>query len=178
MNRNAVADRLERFEGSFEFMYRATSGEVTIGIGHLIPNVAMALAVPWYGSPSNDSIMSDWRRVAEAPKGLAPGSYAGLSRLRLDSEAILDLLDEDIGQNLATLARTIPEFLSYPDPVQEALFDMLFDLGAAGLRNFEELLAACRLGDWRTAAIESRREGIAEARNAEVAALFAGVDRR
>lgn len=174
MNVTNVADRLRRFEGSTDYMYRCTGGEVTVGVGHAIFSSALAQTIAWYGSPSNVGIVGDYERVAGAPKGLPAARYAALSRVRLDAQAVEDLLERDIENYTASVQSAIPEFGSYPESVQEALFDMAFNLGVAGLLKFPKLLAACRAGDWQTAALESRRRGIQEERNAEIAALFAG----
>lgn len=171
MNKDAVADRLMRFETSTDYMYRTGSGEVLVGVGHSVNTASQALSIRWHGSPSNVAIVGDWTRIAGAPKGLKGGRYASLSRVRLDSATITELLNEDIGRQTAALASALPEFSRYPEAVQQALFDMAWTLGVAGLMQCSALLMACRAGDWQSAAIESRRE-VEESRNAEIATLL------
>ena len=70
------------------------------------------------------------------------------------------------------LAAALPKWHTYPEPVQEALFDMAFNLGLGGLKKFTTLLHAVNTGDWATAAAQCHRIGISEERNRATAALF------
>jgi GH24 family phage-related lysozyme (muramidase) len=171
----AVKDRLLRFEGWTDYMYRTSDGDVAIGAGHLILSLAAAQLMPWHGSPTSIGIAIDYDRVKSAPPGLAVESYAGLTRLRLGAETIESIMIGDVENCHATLVKAVPELESYPEPVQQALFDMAYSLGVTGLLKYKKLLAACREGDWQTAAVESRRHGRGmrgEVRNAEIEALF------
>ena len=49
---------------------------------------------------------------------------------------------------------------------------MAFNLRIAGLQKFVKLLQAVDAGDWETAARESQRQGIGQARNNATADLF------
>ena len=82
------------------------------------------------------------------------------------------LLDSDIQQFEAQLRQKIPNWDELPPTVQEALFDMGFNLGIGGLLEFKRLLAAVAAADWTTAAAESHRMGISDERNQETANLF------
>jgi len=87
-------------------------------------------------------------------------------------DAVNDLVESDIERFEAQLAGARPKWGSYPEPVQEALFDMAFNLGLGGLKKFPKMLQAVDAGDWETAAQECHRAGIQAARNEETAALF------
>lgn len=171
MNKTAVADRLIRFEGSVPYMYRCTGGEVTVGIGHAIQSAedAMALALmPW------TSIEEDYAKVATAPMGqkYAASYYGPLTTTRMSDSAILQLCGADICLFEEQLKQALPDWDSYPEPAQEALFDMGYNLGIAGLMKYPRMLAAVDRADWVTAAAESHRNGIPEERNQEIANLF------
>lgn len=171
MNKQSVAERLHRFEGSVPHMYRCTGGEVTIGVGHAIPSAADARQLPW-AAVTVDLISDDWARVKAAPQGLPAGQYVSLSSCRMSAEAIDALLSDDIDDFAARIEKALPNWPRYPEPVQEALFDMAYNLGVAGLKDFPKMLAACDQGDWVTAASESHRIGIPDDRNQETATLL------
>jgi GH24 family phage-related lysozyme (muramidase) len=176
MNQQNVADRLYRFEGSIPHMYRCTGGEVTIGVGHAIQTAADACGLSW-DITASDVIEGDYRRVAAAEKGQYAGKYAGLSTCRMNGADIDSLLQQDIATFTVQLRQALPNFDSYPEPVQEALFDMAYNLGIAGLMKFSTMLAAVEAGNWETAAQESHRKGIPEDRNEETAGLFRSSER-
>jgi GH24 family phage-related lysozyme (muramidase) len=174
MDKRAVTGRLIRFEGSTPYMYRCTGGEVTVGIGHAIHGAEEALALDW-GGPRT-SLEQDYARIATAPMGqkYAASYYEPLTTTRMADDAILALCDDDINLCEDQLAQALPDWDSYPELVRQALFDMGYNLGVAGLLKFEKMLAAVNAGDWKTAAQESRRKGIAEGRNKEIEELFLG----
>jgi GH24 family phage-related lysozyme (muramidase) len=175
MDRQQVIARLKKFEGSVPHMYRCTGGEVTIGIGHAIPSAADAAGLPWQiagqAAPASD-VQAGFEKVAAAPKGLLAVSYAALTDCRLSDEDIGSLVADDV-QNFETrLIAAFPKWNSYPEPAQQALFDMAFNLGIGGLKKFVKMWQAVDSGDWDTAAQESARNGISQARNDAIADLF------
>ncbi len=172
MDRAIAAKRLKQYEGSTSFMYLDTAGVVTAGAGHAIFDCTHALTLPWEGAPPAAAIAADYRRVASAQRGHAAAHYAALSTCRLTDDSIGALLLADVAAFEAELARRLPAWSSYPEPAQQALFDMAYNLGIGGLMKFHGLLAACNAGEWETAATQCHRSGIGEARNQTTAALF------
>jgi GH24 family phage-related lysozyme (muramidase) len=172
MNCASAAERLKKFEGSTSYMYRCTGGEVTIGVGHAIFDAAHAIQLPWIGAPASTLIAADFARVAAADKGLLAVRYESLTQCRLSAEAVGALLLADIEAFEKNLNAHLPAWQVYPEPVQQALFDMAYNLGVGGLLKFHRLLAACASGNWETAATECRRACIGDGRNQETAALF------
>jgi GH24 family phage-related lysozyme (muramidase) len=165
-----VLARLEKFEGRIPHMYRCTGGEVTVGIGHAIHSAVDAAALTWESGAGDAS--AGFAAVAAAPKGQVAKTYASLTTCRMGDDAIDALTAADIDKFTAQLRSSLPNFDTYPDPAQAALFDMAYNLGIGGLKKFPHMLAAVDAGDWETAANESHRNGIQDARNAETAALF------
>jgi len=175
MDQAAVVARLKKFEGSVPYMYLCTGGEVTVGVGHAIPNPAKASQLSWQvggAAPAPAQASADFEQVAAAQKGMLASAYAGLTQCRMSDGGIEALVEADVLAFEARLATTLPNWNSYPEPVQEALFDMAFNLGLGGLKKFPTMLAAIDAGDWNTAAAQSHRQGIGEARNQEIAALL------
>ena len=79
----------------------------------------------------------------------------------------IQLWSDDISTFTTSLRNNIPNFDTYPDTAQDALFDMAYNLGIGGLLRYHNLLAACRAGDWDRAATESVRHGISIAADFE-----------
>jgi lysozyme len=73
------------------------------------------------------------------------------------SDAAVDLIrDEDIQDAMVACVAIFGDvWASLAAPRQAALVDMAFQLGEAGLRKFERLIAAIQLGQWDTAAAEA-----------------------
>jgi len=156
-------------------MYRCTGGEVTVGIGHAIPGAADAARMPWEiagRAASASEAQTDFGKVAAAPIGQLATNYAALTQCRLSDEHIRGLVEADVQTFETRLAASFPKWSAYPEPVQEALFDMAFNLGIGGLKKFVKLLQAVDAGNWETAAQESHRQGIGQQRNDATADLF------
>ena len=175
MDQASVLARLRKFEGCIPYMYRCTGGEVTIGIGHAIQSAADAAGLSWEiagSAATGPAVQADWAKVAAAQKGMVATNYAGLTRCRMSAADIDQLAAADVQRFETQLAGALPTWNSYPGPAQEALFDMAFNLGLAGLKKFPALLAAVDAGLWETAAQQCHRKGIGDARNQETADLF------
>jgi GH24 family phage-related lysozyme (muramidase) len=169
MNRTQVIDRLNRFEGRVLHMYQCTGGKVTVGVGHAIETAEDAEALEWDNAAT---VADDYARVATAAPDQVASAYAQLSACRMSDEEIDRLCDLDVIDFEEQLKGAFPAWATYPEPVQQALFDMAFNLGIAGLKKFVNMLAAVDISDWEKAATESHRKGIAESRNAETEQLF------
>jgi GH24 family phage-related lysozyme (muramidase) len=172
MDRTIVANNLKKFEGSTSYMYRCSGGEVTVGVGHAILDAAHAQQLNWMGPPAPDLISADYARIAAEEKGMAAAHYEALTQCRLSGDAIDTLLVADIAAFEANLTARLNAWTGYPEPAQQALFDMAYNLGVGGLLKFRKLLAACAAAQWAVAATECRRAGIGDERNRETAALF------
>lgn len=177
MNAEPVMQRLIQFEGSVPYMYRCTGGEITVGVGHAILSSHDAQQLNWQQissttRPSDVVIDNDYRRVGAAAKGQTAKSYESLSICRMNDTAIDALLKADIDSFSLQLNRQLAGWEEYPEPAQEALFDMAYNLGVAGLLKYHKMLDACAEGDWVTAAAESHRNGIPDNRNEAIRQLF------
>jgi GH24 family phage-related lysozyme (muramidase) len=169
VNKDAVTQRLIKFEGSLPYMYRCTGGEVTVGVGHAIQTSADAEKLAWTGPAT---VAADYASLAAAPVGHVANFYENLSTCRMSDAEITRLCGLDIDSFETQLGKALPNWDTYPEAAQEALFDMGFNLGVAGLMKFRNMLAAVDQSDWATASKESHRKGIQESRNQEIATLF------
>jgi GH24 family phage-related lysozyme (muramidase) len=157
------------------YMYRCTGGDVTAGVGHALATAADAGGLDWEisGRPASAAeIAGDFEKVAAAPLGLIATHYEPLTGCRLSDDSLTNLATADIERFEAALTKTFPQWASYPEPAQEGVFDMAFNLGIAGLHKFPKFLSAVGSRNWEIAAAECHRQGVSEVRNQEVAALF------
>ncbi len=176
MDEQRVLARLQGFEGFIVYMYRCTGGEVTAGVGHAMPGAADAIKLNWQvngRAASSAEVSADFGKVAAEPLGMPAAHYEPLTQCRLTAGDVTRVATADIAAFEAELRKTFPAWDSYPEPAQEAIFDMAFNLGVPGLRSkFPKFMAAVEARNWATAAAESERKGIADARNQEIAALL------
>lgn len=183
MNIANVTGRLRRFEGWAHWMYLDTGGLPTAGCGHAMSTLATAHALPWRTPARNLAtpwqIDADYTALKQAPQGLALAAYERYTVCRLSDEAVDRLLGGDIAAFQKQIERALPDFPSYPEAAQEALFDMAYNLGVAGLLKYHRMLAAIDNASrgvgpdwWLVASEECHRNGIGDERNKETAALF------
>jgi len=169
--------RLSEHEGVVPHLYLDTLGLVTCGVGHMIPNAnAMAgisMVQPGGAVASLADKVTEWYRVKHLEPARLPAYYAANTMLRMTPEAIAALQDEDVAGFQQALRSLLQGFDQFPEPAQEALLDMAFQLGAKGLIDeFPHLVASVKTHDWKTCAMQCHRAGIQEWRNVATADLF------
>lgn len=168
-------------------LYLDTEGNVTVGVGHMIPNAASMADVSLYRTGElapADSVekRDEYIAIKNQPYGRDyPAHY-------YQTTAALFMRDDDISaqrdrhiqtfywelKSYYTTANGFPSELDdMPEEVQLALFDMVFNLGITKLRNqyilFNNALKAER---WKDAAAQSNRLGIQPTRNQYVRTLL------
>lgn len=172
---NTVLSDLVHHEGCISHMYQDTEGNVTVGIGELVPNVEGATAMRFelvdaklsrQASPSE--VTSDFVRVQSMDKGHIASYYEAPTAPRVAmtwftcSERIIHRLDVEFFPGIVKL---LPNFATFPESAQRAISDMAFNLGVGGLGKFGVFLTDCNRGDFRGAAFESHRKTCSSARN-------------
>ncbi|MFZ1981275.1 MAG: glycoside hydrolase family protein [Smithella sp.] len=70
----------------------------------------------------------------------------------LSDERIDQLFQADLDQAIKGATGLFPKFLEYPEPIQEAIINITFNIGAHGLSQFHHFIAAVMTGDWDEAA--------------------------
>jgi GH24 family phage-related lysozyme (muramidase) len=169
---------LPGFEGEVQYMYLDGVGKVTVGIGHMIPDVASAQSIPFVSRASGaaasaEEIETDFEAVAAAIKGQLPPAYQGVTSLSLpEGWANQDASQRLLNEFLPPLKTQYPDYDGYPQPAQEALLDMIYNLGAGGLAKYKQLKAAVVAGNWQEASAQSHRNGIQQSRNDWTAQQF------
>lgn len=161
-------------EGSIPHMYLDTVGEVTVGVGNMLPNVASAQKLAFVErktqkAATQDQIKVEFESVSKLTKGLRAGAYEKDTTLELPQSVIDTLLEQRIDGFKKELKLRFPNFDTYPMTVQFALLDMAFNLGTTGLvTKFPSFKKAIEAKDWATAAKECNRPQVSLSRNATV----------
>ena len=177
MNLQAVMKRCRREEGAVPWMYldTATPPNVTAGEGHLIADAAAAQKLGFMAGDrpaTPEEVAAEFAKVLTFPGGHPAAYYGRATALRLPQDRIDAILSDDIAVHEAEIRAKLPAFDSWPDTVQEAVFDIAFNCGVAGLLGFHRMLAAVAQHDWQTAGVCSHRKGISDERNKEIANLL------
>lgn len=171
-------------------MYLDIEGNVTIGVGHLIPSAAAAaaLALFWRLGPAASGVAGGalrpaseaakrraWRAVKAKRDRARRGhtAFRNVTRLIMSDDEVAMLRNRDIGRTRRELAARAEfrRYETFPADAQLALIDMAFNLGVAGLgENFPKFSAAVARRNWKVAAAESHRKQPNERRNNQVRA--------
>ena len=174
----ALKARLKTIEeGNALCMYLDTLGYVTCGVGHLLANTEAAAQLVWL-LPSglqagSDVIRAEYIAVRNMTPGQGLAYYMRRTNLRLEQATVDGLLDVDTDTMWRGLCALLPAAQESPEPAQDALLDMAFQLGPHGLvGRFPKLIAAVRAGDWSTCAAECEVKGAQPSRTETRAELF------
>ena len=191
-----IQNDIDRWERPIYWMYLDSEGNVTVGSGTMLPDVASAKAIKFFHEKTflpatTAEIGVAWKRLhhgANAQKAALPKKkysalhYKSLDDLRITKHTSKTLRDSQIIKDYTYLKQIYPKFDTFPDNAKVALFDMIYNIGpgksktqhhrAAGLRQYVLMNAAINKGDWMTAANQCHRRGIPIARNKMTADLF------
>jgi GH24 family phage-related lysozyme (muramidase) len=174
---NHAVEAITDFEGQVPHMYLDTKSNVTVGIGQLLATRTAAQALPFRmradGKPASASAIAGEYDAIQAISPRGARNDLGFAHFR--ELTTLDLPEADcralltarlIGEFYPQLRIAYPGFDEFPAPAQEALFDMIYNLGATGLaEKFPTFSREMRSRDWRDAARQCHRIGLADARN-------------
>ncbi len=186
--RTTVEKKLEEYEGRHNHMYLDTKGKVTVGVGHLIANKAAVAFVTMYTVknklPSSMATMKqkqdEYDTIANQKKNYKASWYKQHTSLVMKETDMDAQRKKHIDTFYAELVGMYKkskgyanEFDNFPDEVQKALFDMIFNLGQTKLRTiFVKFNEAIKKEKWGDAAKQSNRPDVNAARNAYVKDLF------
>lgn len=180
LNTATYLPKLKEFEGVFSYMYEDTTGNVTVGVGNMLPNAAAAQKLAFVRRPdptakppvlagpaTADEVKADFDNVNKQPAGKLASYYKQFTKLDLPDNAIDALLTARVSSFTTTLLATFTDFNMYSDEVCAAVFDMAFNLGIGKLTSqFPSFCTAVKAKDWATAAAQCHRVGIPDSRNA------------
>jgi len=169
--------RLRQHEGVVSHLYLDTLWLVTCGVGHMIPSpeaIAGIEMVRLDGAAATlEEKTAEWHLVKSLKPAMLPRYYEERTTLRMTPAAVDALQDADVAGFQSELVHLLPDFGEFPEPGQEALLDMAFQLGAGGLMSkFPHLALAAKARNWHACADQCHRAGIQEWRNTATADLF------
>src|SRR5665213_2444313 len=173
-----ATSELQGHEDSTDYMYRDTTGHTTVGIGHQISSENEAQQIKFNNGDkpaTTAEISTGFKAVKNStlPLNTRASSFASLSTLRAPQSVITELFTGDVASAEAGAKSIFAGYDSYPESVKTALVDMVFNLGAAGVKNkFQDFVKAVTARNWTEAAKESNRPQIGADRNAYIKALF------
>lgn len=181
MNFNAEAwtEHFIRFEGKIPHFYLDGEGIVTIGIGCQVfePSTLPLFQKTTGLRASLQDIYADHDAVKALSSGRPPGYYDRVCRLRMTDAGIVYLFNQRLSSFIQKIEDSIIALREVPESAALALVDMAFNLGVAGLTSkFPKFMNAFLAKDWRTCALECKREGIQKERNEWTRAIFEALD--
>ena len=95
--------------------------------------------------------------TGEPPK-LTIGVGRNLDDRGISEATAMQMLEEDIELCIRELKLAVPNFINFPEPVQEVLVDLCFNLGISRLLNFKKTLKyldeGLMTGNYTKAAVE------------------------
>jgi GH24 family phage-related lysozyme (muramidase) len=175
--RQSAVDRTASFEDFVGYMYVDTTGNVTIGYGHMLPDADSATSIPLKrnGAPATaQQKRNEWTTMHSKEPGHPARYYKQFTTLTLDESDAKSLLKDDLTTAAANLATRFPSLDDYPDAAQDALLDMMFNIGLTKFTkdNWPKLFEAVEAKNWRTAAAQSHRSDVSDDRNDAIRDLF------
>lgn len=175
--KETLRKNIERYEGRINHLYLDSRGFVTVGVGHMIPDVSQAQKLNFIkadgSAASADDIKDAFEKVKQQPENRVASFYKSATALTMTNEEVDRLTDKHIETFHKELQKIYGDFDAYPSNARLALFDMIFNLGMTNLRKRWPKMNACVANqDWGAAAEQCRRKGIADERNDYVKDLF------
>lgn len=175
--------KLEEYEGRVPFMYLDTKGNVTVGIGHLLATAEHAKALPFISKvtaqPADSQQITDEFNLVKSQflsRNQGIKRFKAITMLCISNATIDELTEKYITSFTRDLISIYGShfFLTIPDPVKLALYDMIFNLGMWGLKNeWPKFNRHIINRDWKSAAVECQRNEVPPNRNQYVKQLLA-----
>jgi hypothetical protein len=138
-------------------------------------NAAAAAAMKLDGEDATEQDKRDeWTLIKSKEPGHLASYYKQFTKLTLGMTDANALLREDLEGSASDLATRFPSLDSYPEAAQDALLDMMFNIGLTKFtkNKWPKLFAAVEKMDWKSAAAESNRPDVPDDRNEAIRDLF------
>lgn len=152
---NEIIERIKKDEGSSPYMYRDSEGNVTVGVGRMLPTSREAKNLQFYKANSAGKYGDDtvglatgfeteqaYQKILKQPYGkkygkifFSPYRNKDLFNYGLKEDDINSMLREDLNRSVRELRHKFPDFDTYPSQARRALLDMQFNMGD---NNFQE----------------------------------------
>jgi len=175
--RQSAVDRTAGFEDFVEHFYLDTNAKVTVGYGHMLSDADAAASIPMKldgNAASKKDKRDEWTLIDSKEPGHKASYYKQFTKLALDMTDASTFLREDLEGAASDLETRFPSLDDYPEAAQDALLDMMFNIGLTKFKksNWPSLFAAVETKDWKKAASESHRSDVPDNRNDAIRDLF------
>lgn len=175
--RQSAVDRTAGFEDFVEHFYLDPKVKVTVGYGHMLADAdaAASAAMKLNGNDATEKDKRDeWALIKSKDPGHPASYYKQFTKLKLGTTDANVLLREDLEGSASDLATRFPSLDDYPEAAQDALLDMMFNIGLTKFTKskWPKLFPAVEKKDWKTAAAESNRPDVPDERNEAIRDLF------
>lgn len=177
-----LRSKLKLYENKIEYMYLDTRGFVTVGVGHMMATAEDAKKIAFVkaasGSPATKKEIEDeYALIKSKPFGMSypARKFKPFTKLKLTDATINEITNKHIASFESELKQIYgaTEFNTHPENVKLALFDMIFNLGMPKLKSgYPKFNKYIKAKDYKNAATESNRKGIAAERNLYVKDLL------
>lgn len=175
--RQSAIDRTAGFETFIGYVYLDTNGYVTVGYGHMLPDADSATSIPFKvnGADASDQAKrAEWVTMKSQEAGHVASYYEQFTTLTLGESDARSILKDDLTTAAGNLAKRFASLDDYPDAAQDALLDMMFNIGPTKFTKskWPSLFAAVENKDWTAAAAQSHRADVSDDRNNAIRDLF------
>lgn len=120
-------------EKNYEYPYKDTKGNITVGIGSNVDNKQKFDSVDWqdaYGRPiSRNDAERHYQDLTNTPGNMIAYRYKDKSPLRILPAESRRLYDEHINNDLGYLRKTFPDFDNFNPQMQDVFVDMKYNTG-------------------------------------------------
>jgi len=180
--KSKLRSKLGEYEGQVVHMYLDTKGFVTVGVGHMMASAEEAKKISFVNASSGvpaskKEIEDEYVLIKSKSFGMnyPARKFKTFTKLKLTDSTINEITNKHITSFEGELKQIYgaTEFNSYPENVKLALFDMIFNLGMPKLKTgYPKFNKYIKAKDYKSAALESNRIGIAVERNQYVKDLL------
>ena len=165
------------FEGEIPWFYLDSVGNVTVGVGCMIPTVEQAQALRMLdangGLARPEEIEFDYARVKLMKPNCGPNFYRNSASLTLSEDQVMQLLYARLEEADASLEKVFLAIDEYPQAARLGLLDMIYNLGRTKMvSEYLKFSVAVMQRDWAKAALQCYRNGINQERNDWTKAQF------
>jgi GH24 family phage-related lysozyme (muramidase) len=206
-----IIKKSKEFEDSIEYPYLDKKGLITIGVGHLIKDLAAAQKINFIigdNKATKEQIKTEYEKLTKHKNYKKENEdkhvkYEGTTTLELKEAVIKALFNDDIKTKIQEIKdedtwyikgvdgvqklvnkKIYADFDNFMPEVQEALFDMAYNLGIGKLSNnadnrgFPKFNGHMMRKEYGKAAIESHRPDVGLNRNAYVKNLLLAAQKK
>lgn len=163
-----IYEVLKAHEGVVPHLYVDTTGNITCGVGFLVPSWKDVAQYAW---DNQQEATADYRYLAEQLR-LFPKDFIGrpMKFYKERTTARLKSVDEQLARKIAQFERLLSEHglkvTGMPWQAYQVTIDLVYQVGVAGLiNNFPSYCAAIARADWARAAKECSVKQAGKERN-------------